>query len=147
MIVIMRINCYVCPLDDALGIHKYERIGEYIRVKLMTEATEVSYAKSAQIVTGGMVSRQSVRNHLLKLNVPEKEADWEEKKVARELHVYADEDHVHMQKPRKPAGKKEAKGGQYSQYAERLLREAVEGCFDWSIFEKVNVPFDGASGT
>ena len=27
------------------------------------------------------------------------------------------------------------------------MKEAVEGCFDWSIFEKPNVPFDGASGT
>ena len=45
MIVIMRINCYVCPLDDALGIHKYERIGEHIRVKLMIEATGYPMSK------------------------------------------------------------------------------------------------------
>ena len=41
----------------------------------------------------------------------------------------------------------EARKERYSEYAERMLKEAVEGCFDWSIFEKPIVPFDGASGT
>ncbi|MCI5689183.1 MAG: ISLre2 family transposase [Emergencia sp.] len=99
-------GCYACPLDDALGIAKYERIGGSISAKLVTEATEVSYAKSARIVTDGAVSRQSVRNHILKLSVPEKEPDWSEKKEVSKLHVYADEDHVHMQKPEKARGKK-----------------------------------------
>ena len=42
---------------------------------------------------------------------------------------------------------REARKERYSEYAERMLKEAVEGCFDWSIFEKPIVPFDGASGT
>lgn len=99
-------GCYACPLDNMLGIRKYERIGDNLSVKLVTEATETSYARSAQIVTDGLVSRQTVRNRILKLSVPEKEPDWSEKKEVKELHVYADEDHVHMQKPDKERGKK-----------------------------------------
>ena len=54
------------------------------------EACEVSYAKRAQIVTGGSVSRQSVGNAIRKLTVLEKEPDWIEKKKVKELHVHAD---------------------------------------------------------
>ena len=35
----------------------------------------------------------------------------------------------------------------YREYARRMMKEAVEGCFDWSIFEKPIVPMDKASGT
>ncbi|MGE9896798.1 UPF0236 family transposase-like protein, partial [Anaerovoracaceae bacterium SGI.195] len=41
---------------------------------------------------------QSVRNSLLKIKVPEKEV--------RKLHIFADKDHAHMQKPGKAKGKK-----------------------------------------
>ena len=97
---------YVFVLDAMLGLQRYERISGNVRTKLVTEACEVSYAKSAQIVTGGSVSRQSVGNAIRKLTVLEKEPDWIEKKKVKELHVYADEDHVHLQKPKKEAGKK-----------------------------------------
>lgn len=89
-----------------LGLQRYERISGNVRTRLVTEATDVSYAKSVQIVTGGSVSRQSVGNAIRKLTVLEKEPDWIEKKKVKELHVYADEDHVHLQKPKKEAGKK-----------------------------------------
>lgn len=97
---------YTFPLDATLGVRKYERIGDHVSAKLVAEATDVSYAKSAQIVTGGAVSRQSVRNQILRLSSLEKEPYWTEKKKVKELHVYADEDHVHLQKPKKEAGKK-----------------------------------------
>lgn len=94
---------YRYPLDEITGVHAYERVGDAVSAKLLNTAAEVSYAKSADIVTGGAVSRQTVRNKLLKLTVPEKESP--EKRSVRELHVYADEDHVHMQKPGKERGK------------------------------------------
>ena len=95
---------YVFPLDHMLGIRKYERIGDEVTAQLLSRATEVSFAKSADIVTGGAVSRQSVHNHIVKANIPEKQPETENKPV-KELHVYADEDHVHMQKPGKKRGK------------------------------------------
>lgn len=88
-----------------LGVKGYERIGDEIVAELLNRATEVSYAKSTDIVTDGLVSRQSIHNHLIRANIPEKEPR-EEKKELRELHIYADEDHVHMQKPGKKRGKK-----------------------------------------
>ncbi len=68
-------------------------------------AAEVSYAQSSELVTKGQVTRQSVRNHILKLEVPESRPK-EIKKEVSALHIFADEDHVHMQKPSKKRGKK-----------------------------------------
>jgi len=96
---------YVSLLDQAVGLQKYERIGDNVSAKMVIEATEVSYAKSSAIVTGGLVSRQTVKNHIMKIQVPENKPKEIGKEV-KELHVYADEDHVHMQKPNKERGKK-----------------------------------------
>lgn len=76
-----------------------------VGAKLVDAATEHSYAKSAQIVTGGVVSRQTVRNQILKIHVPELKPAVKNKGM-KELHVFADEDHVHMQRPNKEKGKK-----------------------------------------
>lgn len=97
---------YTALLDAVVGIEKYERIGKCVSASLVSSAAEVSYAKSAGYVTDGAVSRQSVRNHILKLGELEKTPESEEKRQAKVLHVYADEDHVHMQKPNKARGKK-----------------------------------------
>lgn len=94
---------YVHPLDQMLDIRKYERIGNEVLAQLMNRSAEVSYMKSSNIVTGGAVSRQSVHNHIKKVEVPEKQP--EERRKVKELHIYADEDHVHMQKPDKKRGK------------------------------------------
>lgn len=98
---------YVFLLDQAIGIQGYERITDGVRAKLVGLATEVSYAKSAQIVTEGEVSRQSVRNCILKLGGIEKELEpGKPKRKVKELHVFADEDHVHLQKEGKTKGKR-----------------------------------------
>lgn len=95
---------YVFPLDYMLGVRSYERIGDEVSAQLLNRAAEVSYARSSDIVTGGTVSRQSVRNHLIQADIPQKEPTSEHKPVS-ELHLYADEDHVHMQKTGKKKGK------------------------------------------
>ena len=85
----------------------YERITGGVSAQLVGLATEVSYAKSAQFGTAGAISRQSVRNKILKLGALEKRPEpKEEKRAVKELHVFADEDHVHLQKPHKGKGKK-----------------------------------------
>lgn len=96
---------YETPLDQMLGIQQRARIGETISARLVTKATGESYAKSSQDVTGGLVSRQSVRNHILKAPELEKQPENGEKKQRKILDVYADEDHVHLQKPGKEKGK------------------------------------------
>lgn len=98
-------NVYVYPLDEALKVSKYERITKNVSAELINQAAFMSYSRAADIVTGGNVSKQSVRNRLLKLEVPEAERP-EEKKAVKELHIYADEDHAHLQREHKEKGKK-----------------------------------------
>lgn len=95
---------FLYPLDHMLGIRSYERIGDEVTAQLLNRASEVSYARSTDIVTGGQVSRQSVRDHLLKAEIPQVQPAEEGRKV-RELHLYADEDHAPLQKPGKKHGK------------------------------------------
>ena len=96
---------YISVLDHILGIRSYERIGDTLKARLVELATEVSYAKSADIGCCGEVSRQTVKNDIHKIAPLEKEARWEGKKEVKELHVYADEDHAHLQKANKEKGK------------------------------------------
>lgn len=102
-----RINkCFAYPLDAVLGIEPFDRIGKNVSARLVEAATEYSYAKSAKIVTSGKVSRQTVRNKILKAPELEVVSLPLDKKEVRELHVFADEDHVHLQKPNKEKGKR-----------------------------------------
>lgn len=98
-------NCYISPVDLILGVNQYERISKKVSAELVRAATDLSYQKSSKIVTGSNVSRQTVRNKILKV------ADLEvvpsgEKRSAKEIHVFADEDHVHMQREGKAKGKR-----------------------------------------
>lgn len=94
----------ICVLDQMLGIARYERVSAAVGAELVTEAAKNSYARASEIITNGIVSRQTVHNQILKVNVPEVRPK-EEKREVKELHVYADEDHAHMQKPGKKKGK------------------------------------------
>ena len=94
-------------LDRVIGLQGYERISAGVRAKLVSMATEVSYAKSAETLTGGQLSRQCVRECILKLGAIEKRPQpYEPKRKVKELHLFADEDHVHMQREGKTKGKK-----------------------------------------
>ena len=98
---------YEYLLDRVIGLQGYERISAGVRAKLVSMATEVSYAKSAETVTGGQLSRQCVRECILKLGAIEKRPQpYEPKRKVKELHLFADEDHVHMQREGKTKGKK-----------------------------------------
>lgn len=100
-------ECYETPMDDMLGIRAYERVGAGVSAKLLTLATDVSYAKSVEYATAGEVSRQTVHNIIKKAPHLEKMPNEEHKKVEA-IHIYADEDHVHMQRPNKEKGKRGA---------------------------------------
>lgn len=96
---------YVFLFDHVTGIRAYERIGANLSAKMVSLATEMSYAKSATIAGEERLSRQTVKNHIRKTGPLEIRPKGEGRCV-RELHVYADEDHVHMQRPGKKRGKK-----------------------------------------
>ena len=97
---------YVHVLDQIIGVAPYERVGKNVSAQLVTAATQCSYARAGQAVTGGEVSRQTVRNKILKLGALEYRPEQSEKRIVRELHIYADEDHDHLQKPGKEKGKR-----------------------------------------
>lgn len=97
---------YVSVLDYITGIRAYERIGNNLSACMVNLATDMSYAKSAQLSCGEEVSRQTVKNHIMKVGSLEKGIESSLKKEIQELHIYADEDHVHMQKSDKEKGKK-----------------------------------------
>ena len=97
---------YETPLDAMMSIERRARIGGAVSAKLATKATVESYERSTQDVTGGLVSRQTVRNHILRAPELEREPRSSEKRKVEILDVYADEDHVHLQKPGKEKGKK-----------------------------------------
>ena len=97
---------YETPLDAMMSIERRARIGGAVSAKLATKATVESYERSTQDVTGGLVSRQTVRNHILRAPELEREPRISEKRKVEILDVYADEDHVHLQKPGKEKGKR-----------------------------------------
>ena len=95
---------YEATLDHMLGIEPCKRIGAAVSAKLVTSAAQRSYSQSAQLVTGGKVSRQAVHDIVAKAPLFEVDPPAEKRSV-KQLHLYADEDHVHMQKPCKQKGK------------------------------------------
>lgn len=98
---------YETPIDEMIGVRKYERVGDSVRARLVTMATEVSYARSAEIVSEGKLSRQTVRNCILSApSLEKKPENATTKRQLKILDIYADEDHAHMQKPNKQKGKR-----------------------------------------
>ena len=83
-------------LDDILGVNPYERVDAGVGARLVNAAATHSYARSAAIVAGGNVSRQSAWNKAMNTGevayVPER-ADY----VPEVIHIFADEDHVSLQ--------------------------------------------------
>ena len=96
---------YIFLLDHAIGIRPYARVGDTLCARMVSLATEVSYARSADIACNGEVSRQTVKNNIQRVRSLEKQPEDTEKKAVKELHIYADEDHAHLQKPHKEKGK------------------------------------------
>ena len=95
---------YVYPLDKIIELDGYERLTKGISATLLNQAATMSFGKSAEIVTKGAISRQTVKNKLVEVDIPLIKPPAEPRKV-EEIHIYADEDHVHMQKPNKEKGK------------------------------------------
>jgi hypothetical protein len=83
-------------LDDIIGVRSYERVCAHLSAKLVHEASHMSYEKSSRVVADGSVSRQTVRNKVMRTGelayMPERASETPE-----ELHLFADEDHVSMQ--------------------------------------------------
>ena len=86
--------------DQLIGIEPFERVTKELCAELVQNTASMSMQKAA-MVTGAPVSRQTVNNKVLSM----KEVVTEVSRVENtpsELHIFADEDHVHL-RPRRSA--------------------------------------------
>jgi len=83
-------------LDNILGVNPYDRIDAGVSARLVNTAAMYPYGRSASIVAGGNVSRQSAWNKTMNTGevafLPERAGCTPET-----IHIFADEDHVPLQ--------------------------------------------------
>lgn len=83
-------------LDRILDVNAYERVDTTVSAALVNHAGEYSFGRSTDIVTGGQVSRQTAWKKAMGIGetylIPERV-----KETPEVLHIFADEDHVHLQ--------------------------------------------------
>lgn len=84
--------------DHLIGVEAYERLSKELCATLVQNAADKSMEKAAKDV-GAAVSRQTVNNKVLALKEVAVEA-VRSKQTPKELHLFADEDHVHMRSGR-----------------------------------------------
>lgn len=85
-------------VDHLIGVEAYERLTKELCASLVQQAAEQSMEKAAKSL-GARVSRQTVNNKVLSLKEVVAEAAPREN-TPQELHIYMDEDHVHMKNGR-----------------------------------------------
>lgn len=86
---------YCYPTDALIGVSAYERLTKELCAELVQQAATTSMEKAAKN-TGIAVSRQTVNNKVLALRQVATEAERVQE-TPKELHLFADEDHVHLQ--------------------------------------------------
>jgi hypothetical protein len=83
-------------IDKMLGVDAYERIDKNVSARMVNAAAGMSFARSANIVTGGEVSRQTARRKAMGcgelVTLPKRLPG-----SPTRIHIFADEDHVHLQ--------------------------------------------------
>lgn len=85
-------------LDEYVGIKPNERMMDDAREKIIEEVVESSYRKSglrASILDS--VHKQTVKNEVMKLEIPKDIIENSKKKEVEVLYIEADEDHVALQ--------------------------------------------------
>ncbi len=104
-------------LDGLLGVREYERVDTTVSAAMVNQAGSFSFSRSTDIVTGGQISRQTAWRKAMETGevalVPGRVREQPES-----LHIFADEDHVHLQNGRSAslplvtvsAGKKNVSG-------------------------------------
>ena len=77
-----------------MSLESYQRVSEGVSLGLVDAAREMSYAKASNVVTGGLVTKQTVMRKIREAT-PTMETVVRRKVAV--LHVDADEDHVKLQ--------------------------------------------------
>lgn len=91
-------NIYL--VDHLIGVESNERLSKELCAEFVQLASEMSMQKAAKL-SGDLVSRQTVNNKILAMKEPVMELE-RVKNTPSELHIFADEDHVHL-RPKKNA--------------------------------------------
>jgi len=89
-------NGKVYILDNILGVNPYDRIDAGVSARLVNTAAMYSYGRSASIIAGDNVSRQSAWNKAMNTGEVAYIPDRVES-TPKTLHIFADEDHVPLQ--------------------------------------------------
>ena len=84
--------------DQLIGIESFERVTKALCAELVQNTATMSMQK-AVTVTGASVSRQTVNNKVLAMQDVVTEVN-RVKNTPSELHIFADEDHVHLRPKR-----------------------------------------------
>lgn len=85
-------------VDHLIGVEPYERLSKELCAELVQHSADKSMAKAAQDLRLP-VSRQTVSNKVLALKEVAVEAERTQE-TPKELHLFADEDHVHLKNGR-----------------------------------------------
>lgn len=85
---------YSYPIDNVVGLESYQRVSSGVGLELVEAAREMSYEKASRVVTGGLVTKQTV---MRKIREAVPAAETVLRKKVPVLHVDADEDHVKLQ--------------------------------------------------
>jgi hypothetical protein len=83
-------------LDELLGVLPYERVNSHVSAHAVNMSGIMSFGKSADIVTGGKISRQTVWRKAMETGEATILPDMV-KSTPERIHIFADEDHVHLQ--------------------------------------------------
>lgn len=91
-------GCCRYLLDELMGIESHTRITEDAVARILDEAVESSYRKGGMnaCITGGNISKMTVKNKIHALEFPKIQSNGEKKKIEK-LYIDADEDHVSLQ--------------------------------------------------
>lgn len=93
-----------CFLSDVvIGIHSHQRVEDHLMLGLIQAAAKTSYRQASAEVCEGRVSATKVMQSIRQLEIPETPPQ-ETKRRVQELHIQADEDHVHLQQARRKSG-------------------------------------------
>ena len=89
---------YKYLLDEMLGLEANQRMTDDALALMLQEAVQTSYRRGGEMASIlSEVSKQTVKNKLHSLNIPEVEKKVENKKVVDYLYIDADEYHVSLQ--------------------------------------------------
>ena len=158
--------CYLTDLF--IGVAPYQRLDDNLQISLAEAASSMSYRQASSLVCANPVSASTVMKVIRSTQIPEPCARGEKRKV-EELHIQADEDHVHLQsehrrsgqirfaaihEPKKKVGKDRYKLPQRqiissiketpSDFGERLL-DSLDSLYELEDVKRIYLHGDGAA--